>query len=355
MNQNATHVSAGSPRQTVLLLNLGSPDTPAVPDVSRYLKEFLTDKRVIDSPAPIRHLVVKGLIVPRRKRNSAHAYQSIWTDEGSPLIVISRKVQKLLQEQIDLPVELAMRYGKPSTDEVVGRIVESGAREIILIPLYPHYAMSSYETAVEKVKESLAQRSSDVRLTIQEPFFEDPDYVESLLAVSRPYLDRGFDHILFSFHGLPRRHITKEDRSGAHCLVKEDCCFTPNPVHKVCYRSHAFKTVRAFVRSAGIPESKYSISFQSRLGREPWLQPYTDLVLEELPGKGVKNLLVICPAFVSDCLETLEEIAMRGKEIFQGAGGESYAQIPCLNDHPRWIETLKRFVTRLRRSEHAVK
>jgi ferrochelatase len=334
--------------EAVLLLNLGSPDSPEIPDVRKYLKEFLSDKRVLDTPAPIRQFVLNVFILPRRPRNSAEAYRKIWTPQGSPLIVISKRVQSLLQKKIDIPIELAMRYGKPSTDGVLKKMIAQGIQKIYLIPLYPHYAMSSYETAVVKVQEVLAKIAPGTVLKTLPPFYEDPEYIKAMVSSSEDFLKKSYDHLLFSFHGIPERHLKQADPSKCHCLIQSNCCSTPNPVHDFCYRAHAFKTVRAFVEKAKIPEAKYSVSFQSRLGREPWLKPYTDFELKEFPSRGIKRLLVICPAFVSDCLETLEEIAMRGKEIFMEAGGEEFHQIPCLNDHPLWIEALESYVKKLR-------
>ncbi len=335
------------PRQAVLLVNLGSPDSPDIPDVRRYLREFLSDRRVMDTPWPIRQLVLNVAILPTRPRNTAAAYRKIWLPEGSPLVVTSRRVQSLLQKKVDLPVELAMRYGNPSTENVVGHLLDKKIEEILLIPLYPHYAMSSYETAVEKVKEVLARRKSTVRLKILPPFYDDPDYLRALVASAKDYLQKVNDHLLLSFHGLPERHLKLADPSKEHCLVKENCCTTPHPVHKVCYRAQVFKTVKEFVALASISPNKYSVAFQSRLGRDPWLQPYTDHEIHSFPSRGIKRLLVIAPAFVSDCLETIEELGMREKETFLEAGGKEYALIPCLNDHPLWIETLEKYVYRL--------
>jgi protoporphyrin/coproporphyrin ferrochelatase len=340
-----------SRKTAVLLVNLGSPDSPSVRDVRRYLREFLSDPRVLDGSWFIRQFVLNVFILPSRPKESAHAYQTIWQKEGSPLVVISKKVQELLQQKIDLPVYLAMRYGRPSIPDVIQRMIREQVDEILLIPLYPHYAMSSYETVVAKVREVLKAEAPQVALKILAPFYNDPDYVQSLIAVADKELQEGYDHLLFSFHGLPERHLKLEDRSKTHCLVKENCCNTPHPVHDVCYRAQAFATVREFVKRAGIPENKFSVSFQSRLGRDPWLKPYTDLYLEKLAKDGVKKLIIMSPAFVSDCLETLEELGMRGKESFLKAGGKDYRLIPCLNDHPLWIEALKKYVSRLQEQE----
>lgn len=330
--------------KAVLLVNLGSPASPQVKDVRRYLREFLSDDRVIDSPWLIRQLVLNLFILPFRPKQSAAAYQTIWTKEGSPLLVISRQLHRLVQASFPFPVSLAMRYGNPSIPDVLHQLNKQGIKELFLIPLYPHYAMSSYETVVEKVRKTIRQKRLPITLTLQPPFYEEPHYIEALVQSAQSYLTKEYDHLLFSFHGIPERHIKKGDTSGCHCLVKENCCEIPHPAHAVCYRAQTRKTVAAFVKIAGIAEGKYSISYQSRLGRDPWLKPYTDLELERFPKIGIKKLLVICPAFVSDCLETLEEIEERGKESFRQAGGESFEMIPCLNIHPAWIKTLSHYI-----------
>jgi protoporphyrin/coproporphyrin ferrochelatase len=327
----------------VLLVNLGSPDSTSPGDVRRYLNEFLMDGRVIDVAWPLRRLIV-GMILINRPKESAHAYQKIWTPEGSPLVVTSRRVQKKLQQHVTLPVELAMRYQNPSIESALKKLRERGVDELLLIPLFPHYAMSSYETAVVRVKEVAAKLAPQMKITVRPPYFDAPDYIAALAASAKDHLEAGYDHLLFSFHGIPERHLKKSDPTGAHCLVKANCCETASPAHATCYRAQCFKTAAAFVKLAGVPAHKFSISFQSRLGKDPWLKPYTDFELAELPKRGVKKLLVICPAFVSDCLETLEEIGIRGRETFLTAGGKEFAQIPCLNGHPRWIAALETMV-----------
>ncbi|MEO1269847.1 MAG: ferrochelatase [Myxococcota bacterium] len=331
--------------QGILLVNLGSPASTEVEDVRTYLGEFLMDDRVLDVPYPVRWALVNLVILPTRPRESAEAYSEIWTPEGSPLIVTSQHLQDKLRERLtDIPIALGMRYAQPSIESAVKELARKGVDQIFLIPLYPHYAMSSYETVVVKTKEVLAEMSSSITLEIQPPFFEDPDYINALVDVARPWLDKPFDHLLMSYHGIPERHITKRDPSGAYCLQQPGCCDRQNPAHGFCYRAQVFRTSRAFAARAEIPADKYSVSFQSRLGRDPWLRPYTDQVLASLPARGVKKLLVMCPAFVSDCLETLEEIDMRGREDFLEAGGEEFAMIPCLNEHPSWIGVLERFI-----------
>jgi protoporphyrin/coproporphyrin ferrochelatase len=329
----------------VLLVNLGSPDSTSVGDVRRYLDEFLMDARVIDSPWPLRRLIV-GMILIRRPRQSAEAYHKIWTPEGSPLMVTSRRVQVKLQERVTLPVALAMRYQNPSIPDAIIGLAEQKVDELLLIPLFPHYAMSSYETAVERVKEVAARLAPQMLIKVQPPYGDSPDYIAALAASAADYLEAGYDHLLFSFHGVPERHLRKTDPTGRHCLTVPNCCEGANPAHATCYRAQCLKTVAAFVRQAGVPAGKFSVSFQSRLGGDPWLKPYTDFELAALPKHGVQNLLVICPAFVSDCLETLEEIGMRGRETFLSAGGKEFTQIPCLNEHPSWITALEKMVER---------
>ncbi|MCX6893878.1 MAG: ferrochelatase [Verrucomicrobia bacterium] len=330
----------------VLLVNLGSPDSPSVPDVRRYLREFLMDGRVLDVNWLLRFCIVHFAILPSRPKHSAEAYHAIWTPAGSPLVVTSRNVQAKLQGRVSVPVELAMRYQNPSIPDVVRSLARKGADEVLLIALFPHYAMSSFETAVERVKEVARALAPQMRLQVQAPYFDEPGYIGALAGSAAEYLQRPYDHLLFSFHGVPERHLRKSDPTGRHCLSGPNCCTTPSPAQATCYRAQCFRTVAAFVKQAGVPEGKYSIAFQSRLGRDPWLKPYADQELARLPGRGVKKLLVICPAFVSDCLETIEEIGMRGRETFLGAGGTDFALIPCLNEHPLWLEALEKMVGR---------
>jgi ferrochelatase len=327
--------------KAVLLVNLGSPDSTSVSDVRRYLNEFLMDGRVIDAPWPIRRFIV-GMILINRPKESAHAYEKIWTPEGSPLIVSSRNAQRRLQERVRMPVELAMRYQNPSIESAIKNLATKKVDDLLLIPLFPHYAMSSYETAVVRVQEVAKKIAPQMKVTVQPPYFDLPDYISALVAGANDFLETGFDHLLFSFHGIPERHLHKSDPTHSHCLKKENCCEGSSPVHATCYRAQCFKTVAAFVKEAKIPAGKFSVSFQSRLGKDPWLKPYTDVVLAELPKRGVKKLFVMCPAFVSDCLETIEEIGIRGKETFLASGGKEFIQIPCLNEHPHWISALEK-------------
>lgn len=332
-------------KKAVLLMNLGSPDSTEVSDVKKYLNEFLMDGRVIDYPYLFRKLLVQGIIVPFRSPKSAEAYKTIWTKEGSPLVVLTKQLQVALQEQLSSPVEIAMRYGNPSPESAFDKLLERDPEidEVIAIPLYPHYAMSSYETAVEHAKTAYAKKKYPFELSFIKPFYNEYNYIQAMAENMKSYLEKEYDHILFSYHGIPERHIKKSDITGKHCLKVENCCRTSSEAHDTCYRHQCFETTKHIATTLRLPASKYSISFQSRLGKG-WLQPFTDIRLEQLPNEGVKKLLVICPAFVSDCLETLEEIAERGRESFLKAGGEEYTMIPCLNTHPLWVETLAEWI-----------
>lgn len=329
----------------ILLVNLGSPDSPSVKDVRRYLGEFLMDENVIDVPWLLRSFIVKGTILPFRPKESAHAYKQIWWDDGSPLIVISRRVEKLLQERVEAPVELAMRYGNPSIEHGIQQLKQRlpDMEEMFIIPLYPHYAMSTVKSVVEKTEQVMAKHFWNFKLNFLPPFYQEENYISALAESIQPYLQQDFDYYLFSYHGIPERHVKKTDPTGCHCLQVENCCEVASDAHNYCYRHQCFETTKAVTNKLGMASDKFSNSFQSRLGRDPWLRPYTDFEYVRLAEQGVKRMAVLCPAFVSDCLETLEEIGMRGKEDFIAAGGEDLVLIPCLNDHPAWIETLTHY------------
>ncbi len=332
-------------KKGVILTNLGSPDSTEVKDVRKYLSEFLMDERVIDMPYIRRLLLVRGIIVPFRAPKSAEAYRIIWGKEGSPLIAISRQLQKAVQAQMDIPVELAMRYGNPSPKEAYDKLLAANPdmEEVIILPLYPHYAMSSFETAVEYMKEVHKKNNYSFKLTIIGAYYNNAGYIQALAESMKPYLKQEYDQLLFSYHGIPARHLQKSDPTKSHCLKVTDCCNVASPAHATCYRHQVFVTTKLVTEALNIPKEKYSVSFQSRLGKG-WLEPFTDIRLEQLPKEGIKKLLILCPAFVSDCLETLEEIAIRGKESFMGAGGEEYTMIPCMNTQSAWVKTVVELV-----------
>jgi ferrochelatase len=330
------------PKRAALLVNLGSPDSTAMPDVRRYLREFLGDARVLDMPAPLRWLVLEALILPTRPKKTAHAYSRVWTAEGSPLVATSNRVRAKLAALAgpETPVFLAMRYGNPSVASVVKEMAAAGIEDVLLFPQYPHYAMSSWETVVARVNEEVASQSPGMRMTRVQPFYRDPDYIDVLWKIAAPYLSSPYDHLLISYHGIPVRHLRKADSSHAHCTVVPDCCTTCSPAHATCYRAQCLKMTAEFAKKGALDPGKYSVSFQSRLAGEPWLEPFTDFEFVRLAKAGTKRLLVMCPSFVADCLETLEEISMTGREIFLSAGGEQFEAIPCPNDHPAFVDFL---------------
>ena len=329
-------------KRGIVLLNLGSPDSTEVKDVRKYLKEFLMDERVIDYPYILRLLLVKGIIAPLRAPKSAKAYKSVWTKDGSPLIVLTKQLKDTLEPKLNEPVEVAMRYQNPTMESAFNKLMERepGLEEVVAIPLYPHYAMSSYETAVEHAKEVHRKKNYPFKLSFIKPFYNEENYIHALSESMRPYLQQEYDQILFSYHGLPQRHMTKADPTKMHCMKVENCCEVPSVAHATCYRHQCWTTTQLLVNKLQIPKQKVGFSFQSRLGREEWLKPYTAMRLEQLPGEGIKKLLIVCPAFVSDCLETLEEIAEEGKHSFLAAGGEAFTMIPCLNINPLWVQAL---------------
>ncbi|WP_457654333.1 ferrochelatase [Rhodocaloribacter sp.] len=327
-------------KKGVLLVNLGSPDSTRVEDVRAYLREFLMDPCVIDAPYPIRAMIVHGFILPFRPKHSAEAYASIWWDEGSPLLVIGRRVLRALRRRLDRPVALGMRYGNPSIGAALTELLEQDVRDVFLVPLYPHYAMATVQTVVDQTRAALEAAGTDARLKVMPPFYADPAYLEALAESAAESLRWDYDHLLFSYHGVPERHVRKTDPTGAHCLRSDACCVTPSEAHATCYRHQVYRTTEALAARLGLPPERYSVAFQSRLGPDAWLAPATARELERLAQGGVRRLLVLCPSFVADCLETLEEIGLRGRESFLKAGGEEMRLIPCLNDHPAWIDAL---------------
>lgn len=325
----------------ILLNNLGSPDSTEIKDVKKYLDEFLMDERVIDIDYWKRYILIKGIILNFRPKKSAKAYKKIWWDEGSPLVVISERFTEKIKQKIDIPVELAMRYGSMSMEKGIKNLVDKGVTEIFLVPLYPHYAMSSYETVVVKASEIIAEKYPNVVLDVLPPFYNKPAYIKAMSDnIANHLKDFDYDHVLFSYHGIPERHIKKSDPTKSHCKLDGSCCERNSVAHHTCYRHQCFETTKAIAKELGLNATNHSNSFQSRLLKDPWLKPYTDFELEKFPELGKKKLVVVTPAFVSDCLETLEEIAMEGKEEFLEAGGTNYKHIPCMNDNDDWVDVM---------------
>jgi protoporphyrin/coproporphyrin ferrochelatase len=335
-------------KKAILLVNLGSPDSPEVKDVKNYLREFLMDERVIDLPKFPRTLLVKGIIVPFRSPKSAAKYRTIWSEKGSPLIYITKELAGLVQRKTELPTYITMRYANPTPTSVLAEIKKSQPEleELIMLPLYPHYAMSSYETAVEHVKAAYQDGNFSFALKVVPPFYNHPSYIDALANSIRPFLNDfpDYDHVLFSYHGIPERHVKKTDPTRSHCLTCENCCEVSSVAHNFCYRHQIIETTRLVGEKLGLASEKFSFSFQSRLGADQWLKPYTAALLKEMPTKSIKKLLIISPAFVSDCLETLEEIHVEGKEDFMHAGGEKFVAVPCLNTNSEWVDTIEKLV-----------
>jgi ferrochelatase len=332
-------------KKGVLLVNLGSPDSPEPRDLKPYLDEFLMDERVIDVPLWLRNLIVRGIILRTRPKKSAKAYKKIWWEEGSPLIVISKRFRDKVQAKTTLPVALGMRYGSMTIKEGLASLREQGIEEILLVPLYPHYAMSSYETVVVKAMEVQKEYFPNLKITTLPAFYRSPEYIKVLSqSISERLKDFSYDHILFSYHGIPERHIRKSDPTKYHCQIDDRCCEINSVAHHSCYRHQCYDTTQRVMDELELQPEKVSSSFQSRLAGDPWLKPYTDYEFERLAKEGKKKLVVITPAFVSDCLETLEEIAMEGKEQFEAAGGEQYMHIPCLNDKDYWVSLMAAWI-----------
>ena len=326
----------------LIIINLGSPNSYAVKDVREYLNEFLMDERVIDIPAIWRSMLVKGIISPFRAPKSAKAYKSVWTERGSPLKVITEDFAGLVKQKVDMPVSIAMRYGSPTPANAIAELEKSVSQldEILIAPMYPHYAMSSYETALEHAVGQIQNLRKGAKLRILKPFYNDPAYISSLAESIRPYLDKQqFDGFLFSYHGLPVRHLKKSDTTKAHCYSSNSCCEIKSLAWDTCYKHQVKDTTRLVAEQLNLPNDKVVVSFQSRLGSDKWIQPFTDKELEELPKRGIKKLMVLCPAFVADCLETLEEMDDRGKETFMQSGGEVFVRVPCLNTSTDWVNT----------------
>lgn len=320
-------------KKGVLLINLGSPDSTGVEDVRKYLREFLMDPMVLDSPWLVRKLVVELAILPARPAASAEAYKKIWWDEGSPLIIISKRLQKKVQEKMEIPVALGMRYQSPSILSAMRELYDKGVKEILVIPLYPQYTMSSTWSVVQKTKEVQKKHFKDVSVTFLNSFYNRPDYIKVISEHFQKQLPEDFDKLLFSYHGIPERHDRKAVQMGKK--------YTESNIKT--YRDQCYETTELIRREMGLPEEKVMVSFQSRLGKDPWIKPYTDFVLKDFPAEGVKNIAVVAPAFVSDCLETLEEIAMGYEELFLESGGEKYEYLPCLNESEAWVNLLAKW------------
>ncbi|GMV93547.1 MAG: ferrochelatase [Candidatus Hydrogenedentota bacterium] len=334
----------------VLIINTGTTAAPRAEETRTYLREFLSDPRVLDINPVVRWLLLNLVILRKRPKDSAHAYSQIWTDQGSPLLVITRELMAGLKERMpESEFAIGMRYGKPSIEDGLTELIEKQVDRIILAHQFPQYSSAANGSALELAYQLAGKPWNVPHLSALPPFYDDPGFIESWVAVSKPVLESFQpDHVLMSYHGLPERHVQKSDTTGgAHCLQSDDCCDRICDANKWCYRAHCFETSRLLAQRLGLSADDYSISFQSRLGRDPWIQPPTDVVIPDLPKDGIKRLAVMCPSFTADCLETLEEIGLRAKSDFLTAGGEAFQFIPCLNSHPTWVDALVRMLQRI--------
>ena len=327
----------------ILLINLGTPDSPSTQDVRIYLRQLLSCERVIDINPVARWLVLNLLILPFRPRKSAKAYKKIWMDEGSPLLVFSEKLKTALVEEFaekDIPIELGMQCRKPSLKTAIGKLRGQNCDQIIVLPLYPQYASSSYGAAIEDLYKVVLNDWNIPYLQIIPPFFSDSRFIDAWVKIGLPYIEKKPDHVLFSFHGLPLRHLKKSDYTGNWCKNDYSCCKELIDENRNCYSAQCYQTAKLIAKSLKIEEEKWSVSFQSRLGRDEWVKPYTEPHLKELAERGMKRVVVFCPSFVADCLETIEEIGISAAEHFKEYGGEELKLVPSLNNHPEWVRGL---------------
>lgn len=327
-------------RVGIVLINTGSPDAPEIPETRAYLRQFLSDPRVIDLSPLGRWLLLNFVILPFRPKNSAEAYKTIWTGRGSPLIFHSRDFAEALGTYLpDALIEIGMAYGKPSVPTAMDAVLERGATRILLVPMFPQYASATVGSVLELAYTYAASKPNVPPVAVLPPFYKEPEFLNAWAAVAAPELDAFKpDHIIMSYHGLPVRQIYKSDPTGQHCLKRENCCeqyFNHNPM---CYRAHCLATTKGIVERLDLRPDDYTLAFQSKLGRTPWLEPATDQTVVALAQRGVKRLAVLSPAFVADCIETIEEIGVQAKESFEQHGGEAFLLVPSLNEHPAWVE-----------------
>ena len=329
--------------KAILLVNLGSPRDLKLSSIKEYLTEFLTDDNVIDLPKIIQKILVKNIIVPFRSKKTQEAYNSIWKKDGSPLIINTKSLAKKLSDKTNYSVEIAMRYQYPSIKQAIEKLINKGCKEIIAVPLYPHYAQSTIFTTENKIKEISTSLGGNLKVSFIRPFYNEEGYIDALTSLIKESLPSDFDHLLFSYHGIPERHVKNTDPSKTHCLKVKDCCNIKADAHQFCYRHQVLETTKLCAKKLNIEKEKWSVSFQSRIG-PGWLKPFTDKVLDELPKKNIKKLAVVCPAFVADNLETLEEINIRAREQFLNNGGIEFTYIPCLNDNNNWVDFLGNYI-----------
>jgi ferrochelatase len=332
-------------KKGILLINLGTPDDPSRGAVYRYLKEFLLDPRVIDIPAIQRNLLVRGVIAPFRSKPSSELYQQLWTDEGSPLKFYGERLRDLLQKEMgdEYLVELAMRYQSPSIESVLKKMLLQNVSELVIVPLFPHYASASTGSVYEEVMRLLSKEQAIPKLRFVNAFYDHPDFIAAFVERARVHDVDSFDHVLFSYHGMPIRQLVKADHSN-HCTKAKDCCLNISEKNQHCYSAQCYATTKALVKELNLKEGQYTTCFQSRLGKDPWVQPYTSDTLKKRAAAGDKSLLVFCPAFIAVCLETTIEVSVEYQHEFQKMGGEKVQLVESLNDHPTWVKALHKII-----------
>jgi ferrochelatase len=332
---------ASEDRVGLLLVNLGTPESPDPRDVRPYLREFLSDPRVIDIGALPRWLLLNLFILPFRPRRSGEAYEKIWTERGSPLLFhtkdLAEKVGRRLGDRV--VVDVAMRYGEPSISGALDRLRRRAVDRLVVFPLYPQYSSAATGSSIEKVFVEASKAWNTPFIQVVPPFYDHPAFIDACVGVARPILSEApWEKVLFSFHGLPERHCVKSDDTGAHCLKSAGCCDRIVDANRNCYRAQCFATARAVASGLGVPEERRVVCFQSRLGRTPWIRPYTDEVVVDLAKSGVKRAMILSSAFVADCLETIEELGIRASDSFKEHGGETLRLVPSLNADDRWAD-----------------
>ena len=329
----------------LLLLNLGSPESPATADVRKYLDQFLNDPYVIDIPTLFRKILVNGIILNTRPKKSAEAYSQIWTKEGSPLILhtkaLTEKVRNRLQGgSRSVTVGMAMRYGKPSIGDALSEFAKKGVNEVVFLPLYPQYSYAATESSIVEFEREMKRVLPGARSRVIEDFFSDPSFLSALAATIKPVLDEEKpDLLLLSYHGVPERQLVKVRKKPAVC-GSPGCCDQWGEENQKCYRAQSYETSRRLAGLLGLAPERVMTAFQSRLGRTKWIEPYTDVLLKSLPASGVKNLVVASPSFTADCLETLEEIQIRYRELFLESGGERFRYVECLNSRDDFVSSV---------------
>ena len=330
----------------VLLVNLGTPDSPNTSDVRKYLREFLMDKRVIDIPFISRWMLINFIIAPFRTPKSAKIYKELWEGRGSPLKFYGEDVKHLLQKELGekYVVSLGMRYQSPSIESALLELKSAAVTEIVVIPLFPQYASASTGSVIEKVMEITKGWEVIPSISFVSNFIEEPLFIQSFAEIAKKHMEQAdYDFFIFSYHGLPERQIKKASVDN-YCQLSDKCCSVYHKKNHYCYRAQCFHTSRLLAEALNIPEDKYEVTFQSRLGKDPWIKPYTDVVIKELPGRGYKKVLAFSPSFIADCLETTIEVGVEFKEIFLEAGGEQWQLVESLNDSPTWVACLKQLV-----------